>query len=87
MTIKERYEAIIEYFRQENPSPTTELHFNNPFETLVAVILSAQCMLSHPWKRCRYLRRSEACFGIKEYYDRGSERKTEESAGRIGGSL
>lgn len=43
MTIKERYEAIIEYFKRENPSPTTELHFNNPFETLVAVILSAQC--------------------------------------------
>lgn len=43
MTIKERYDAIIEYFKRENPSPTTELHFNNPFETLVAVILSAQC--------------------------------------------
>lgn len=43
MTIKERYEAIIKYFKRENPSPTTELHFNNPFETLVAVILSAQC--------------------------------------------
>ena len=43
MTIKERYEAIIDYFKRENPSPTTELHFNNPFETLVAVILSAQC--------------------------------------------
>lgn len=43
MTIKERYKAIIDYLRQENPNPTTELHFNNPFETLVAVILSAQC--------------------------------------------
>ena len=43
MTIKERYEAIIEYFKEANPNPTTELHFNNPFETLVAVILSAQC--------------------------------------------
>ncbi len=43
MTIKERYEAIIEYFKEANPNPTTELHFNNPFEILVAVILSAQC--------------------------------------------
>lgn len=43
MTINQRYKAIIDYLRQENPNPTTELHFNNPFETLVAVILSAQC--------------------------------------------
>ncbi len=43
MKITDRYEAIIKYFKQANPSPTTELHFNNPFETLVAVLLSAQC--------------------------------------------
>lgn len=43
MTIKERYEAIISYFKLANPNPSTELHFNTPFETLVAVILSAQC--------------------------------------------
>lgn len=43
MTIKERYEAIISFFKLANPNPSTELHFNNPFETLVAVILSAQC--------------------------------------------
>ena len=43
MTIKERYVAIISYFKKENPSPSTELNFTNPFETLVAVILSAQC--------------------------------------------
>ncbi len=43
MTIKERYEAIISYFKLANPNPSTELHFNNPFETLAAVILSAQC--------------------------------------------
>lgn len=43
MTIKERYEAIIGQLKLDNPNPTTELHFNNPFETLVAVILSAQC--------------------------------------------
>ena len=43
MTINERYQAIISHFKQENPAPTTELNFTNPFETLVAVILSAQC--------------------------------------------
>lgn len=43
MTIKERYEAIISYFKEINPTPSTELHFKNPFETIVAVILSAQC--------------------------------------------
>lgn len=43
MTISERYEAIINYFRKTNPSPSTELTFTNAFETLVAVILSAQC--------------------------------------------
>ena len=43
MTINERYEAIIGHFKATQPNPTTELHFNNAFETLVAVILSAQC--------------------------------------------
>lgn len=43
MTIKERYEAVISYFEKEMPNPTTELVFHNPFEILVAVILSAQC--------------------------------------------
>lgn len=43
MTIKERYKAIIDHFKLVNPNPSTELHFSNPFETLVAVILSAQC--------------------------------------------
>ena len=43
MTIKERYESTLQYFKQANPNPTTELNFTNAFETLVAVILSAQC--------------------------------------------
>ncbi len=43
MTIKERYQSIIDYFKHANPHPTTELTFSNAFETLVAVILSAQC--------------------------------------------
>lgn len=33
---------IFTRFRRENPSPTTELHYETPFELLVAVILSAQ---------------------------------------------
>lgn len=43
MHIKERYEFIIEYFLQHNPDAETELIYNNPFQLLVAVILSAQC--------------------------------------------
>lgn len=43
MTLKERYEGAIGYWRTAMPNPTTELVYNNPFEILVAVILSAQC--------------------------------------------
>ena len=43
MTIKERYNGVIEYFKENMPSPKTELHYSNPYELLVAVILSAQC--------------------------------------------
>jgi endonuclease-3 len=43
MKIKERYERVVEYFRREMPVAEPELHFSNPFELLVAVILSAQC--------------------------------------------
>ena len=43
MTIKERYEGILEYFREAQPNPETELQHNNPFQLLVAVMLSAQC--------------------------------------------
>ena len=43
MTIKERYEAVLAHFATANPNPESELTFSNPFETLVAVILSAQC--------------------------------------------
>ena len=35
-------QAIFERLREANPQPTTELAFANPFELLVAVILSAQ---------------------------------------------
>jgi endonuclease-3 len=33
---------IFRRFKQQNPKPTTELHYKTPFELLVAVILSAQ---------------------------------------------
>ena len=43
MTIKQRYEGIIAYFQQAMPVAESELTYSNPFELLVAVILSAQC--------------------------------------------
>lgn len=43
MTIKERYKGILEYFQREQPNPETELQYNDPFQLLVAVMLSAQC--------------------------------------------
>ncbi len=43
MTIKQRYEGIISYFQQAMPVAESELNYGNPFELLVAVILSAQC--------------------------------------------
>jgi endonuclease-3 len=43
MTKKERYQFVINYFVQNSPDPQTELLYDNPYELLVAVILSAQC--------------------------------------------
>ncbi len=43
MTKKERYERLIAYFQETMPIAETELHYGNPFELLVAVMLSAQC--------------------------------------------
>lgn len=39
---KQKRIEIFSRLREDNPHPTTELHFNNPFELLIAVILSAQ---------------------------------------------
>ena len=39
---REKRSAIFSILRQGNPEPTTELHWNSPFELLVSVILSAQ---------------------------------------------
>ena len=43
MTREERYEAVISWFEEHMPVAETELHYESPFELLVAVILSAQC--------------------------------------------
>lgn len=43
MTKKERFEKIIDYFSTHQPVAETELHYANPYQLLVAVILSAQC--------------------------------------------
>ena len=43
MTKKERYQYIINYFLENMQEAETELFYSNPFQLLVAVILSAQC--------------------------------------------
>lgn len=43
MLRKERYQALIDYFSTHMPVAETELVFENPFQLLVAVVLSAQC--------------------------------------------
>jgi endonuclease-3 len=43
MTRKDRYRLVYEYFEKNNPEAETELIYVNPYELLVAVILSAQC--------------------------------------------
>ena len=43
MTKKERYQFVLSWFRKNMPEAETELHYRDPYELLVAVILSAQC--------------------------------------------
>ena len=43
MRTPERYSGILDYFRANVPVAESELVFDNPFQLLVAVILSAQC--------------------------------------------
>lgn len=43
MTTKQRYNEIIGWFAANQPVAESELHFDSPFQLLVAVILSAQC--------------------------------------------
>ncbi len=43
MKREERYKGIIDYFEKAMPVAESELNFGNPYQLLVAVILSAQC--------------------------------------------
>lgn len=43
MTKKQKCQFLIDYFGKNMPEPATELHYDNPFQLLVAVVLSAQC--------------------------------------------
>ncbi len=43
MKKSELYSHVLTWFEEHNPEAATELHYKNPYELLVAVILSAQC--------------------------------------------
>jgi endonuclease-3 len=43
MTRKQRYDFVIAWFSEHVPEAETELLYDNPFQLLVSVILSAQC--------------------------------------------
>ena len=43
MTKKERFAFVLKYFEEQAPNAETELIYDNPYQLLVAVILSAQC--------------------------------------------
>ena len=43
MTKKERYKKVFDWFQENAQSAETELHYENNYQLLVAVILSAQC--------------------------------------------
>jgi endonuclease-3 len=43
MTRKERYDFVIHWFSEHAPNAETELIYDNPYQLLVSVILSAQC--------------------------------------------
>lgn len=43
MKKEERFRNVISYFEQAMPIAETELHYGDPYELIVAVILSAQC--------------------------------------------
>jgi endonuclease-3 len=43
MTKKERYTYVLDYFKKNVPNAETELTYSNPYELIVAVVLSAQC--------------------------------------------
>jgi len=43
MTKTERYKKVIDWFEQNVPVAETELHYRDPFQLMISVILSAQC--------------------------------------------
>ena len=43
MTKKERYAAVLKWFQENAESSETELNYQNNYQLLIAVILSAQC--------------------------------------------
>jgi endonuclease-3 len=43
MTRKEKYQRVTDYFLEHAPAAETELLYDNPYQLLVAVVLSAQC--------------------------------------------
>ena len=43
MTRKDRYEGIVAWFRENMPVVQSELTFADPYQLIVAVVLSAQC--------------------------------------------
>lgn len=43
MLIRDRYNRLMQLCLEHMPEPKTELHYHNPYELMVAVILSAQC--------------------------------------------
>ena len=43
MNQKERYTKVIAWFEQNMPEAGTELHYSDPFQLLISVILAAQC--------------------------------------------
>lgn len=43
MTKKERFAIALDWLSKQHANAETELHYTNPYELLVAVILSAQC--------------------------------------------
>jgi endonuclease-3 len=43
MTKKQRYSFVIDWFERNMPDAGTELHYQDSFQLLISVILSAQC--------------------------------------------
>lgn len=43
LSLQARYDAIVGWFLENRPSVSSELHFESPFQLIVAVMLSAQC--------------------------------------------